>query len=380
MNISIDIEPLLSGNRTGIGFYQTDILQELFLIDKKSEYTLNFFALRNSSEKINRAKELFGERKLSICNYFSSGLAKKIWLILPLPYRLFFREKADVSCFFNFTVPPFARGKKLVVIYDTVIKDFPETMSRKTKFVLGATLSRSIKRADKIVTISEFSKNCIMRHYGVSEEKISVIPCGFKEDMFNTAWSDEIVQRTVSEYGINKDYLLYLGTLEPRKNIERIVEAYAMLRKEHREYPKLVLAGGKGWLYNTIFERVKTLDIEGDVIFTGYVKDEDVPLLMKGAMAFCFPSLYEGFGMPPLEAMACGTPVITSNCSSIPEVVGDAAIMVDPYNVNELYQAMRKIVGDSELREKLSRKGLERCRLFSWKTSAKLFLETLENL
>lgn len=350
-------------------------------LDDKNNYTLDFFALKNTAKKTERARALFGENvNFSVCKWFSSSLAKKIWLLLPLPYRLFFHEKADVSCFFNFTVPPFAWGKKVVVIYDTVIKDFPETMNYKTRFVLGTTLSRSIKRADKIVTISQFSKACIMRHYGVDEEKIAVVPCGLREDVFNTSYSEQECEEAKARYGISGNYLLYLGTLEPRKNIERIVEAYGMLRKELNDCPKLVLAGGKGWLFDSIFERVKELQIEDDVIFTGYVRDEDVPLIMSGAMTFCFPSLFEGFGMPPLEAMACGTPVITSNCSSIPEVVADAAITVDPYDVNALYEAMKNVTTNSDLREELSLKGLERCKLFSWQTSAKLFLETINNL
>lgn len=381
MKISIDVQSLLLGNRTGIGFYQTEIMKALLESKSRHEFALQFFALGHTQEKMERAKTLFGNNvRIEACHWFSNGIAKRIWLLFPLPYRLFFPEKTDVSCFFNFTVPPFARGKKAVVVYDTVVKDHPETMNRRTRMVLETTLARSMRRADRIITISDFSKRQIMKHYGVSDDKISVVPCGFREDVFNMSYSDEDRQRTKDKYGINGQYILYLGTLEPRKNIERIVEAYGRLKNENRDCPELVLAGGKGWLYESIFERVKSLGIEDSVVFTGYVDDNDVPLLMNGAMIFCFPSLYEGFGMPPLEAMACGTPVITSNSTSLPEVVGDAAISIDPCSVDELSDAMKRLTENSSLREELRQKGLAQCRKFSWKSSADLFMKELESM
>ncbi len=381
MKISIDIQPLFSGNRTGIGFYQTEMIRAMLRAGSGEEYKLNFFSLRNTGEKLKTAENIFGKgAEADVCGWFSSALAKKIWLLLPLPYSLFFPKRTDVSCFFNFTVPPFARGKKVVVIYDTVIRDFPETMSFKTKLVLSAELKRSIKRADKIVTISEFSKSRIMLHYGVSGDKIAVVPCGIRSDLFNPSYSGEQVSEAKKRYNITGEYLLYLGTLEPRKNIERLVESYARLRSEKPDCPALVIAGGKGWLYDPIFERVKSLGVEDSVIFTGYVRDEDVPPLMKGALCFCFPSLYEGFGMPPLEAMACGTPVITSDCSSLPEVVGNAAVTVDPYSVDELYGALKRVTEDPSLREELSRRGIERSGKFSWEKSAGIFLDTIKNI
>ncbi len=381
MKISADIQSLLLENRTGIGFYQTELMSALFGIDRDNEYTLTYFALKDPEKKRARAMELFGtDKKLEPCRWFSTSLAKKLWLLLPIPYRWFFHSRADVSLFFNFTVPPFAWGKKVVVIYDTVIRDFPETMSFKTKLVLSAELERSIKRADKIVTISEFSKSRIMLHYGVSGDKIAVVPCGIRSDLFNASYSENQVNEAKKRYNITGKYLLYLGTLEPRKNIERLVESYARLRSEKPDCPALVIAGGKGWLYDPIFERVKSLGIEDSVIFTGYVRDEDVPLLMKGAVCFCFPSLYEGFGMPPLEAMACGTPVITSDCSSLPEVVGDAAVTVDPYSTDELYQALKRVTEDPAFRGELSRKGIEQSRKFSWEKSARIFLDTIQKM
>ena len=161
-------------------------------------------------------------------------------------------------------------------------------------------------------------------------------------------------------------YLLYLGTLEPRKNIERLIESYYLVCNELSELPKLVLAGGKGWMYDSIFDKIKELKLEDKVIFTDYISDDDVPVLMNASKAFLFPSLYEGFGMPVLEAMACGVPVLTSNLSSLPEVVGDVAVLVDPFSKDSIRDGIIKLLTDNNLRESLKKKGLERSKQFSW--------------
>lgn len=381
MKIAVDIQPLLSGNKTGIGFYQTEIMNAISDIDKENEYLLNFFSLRNTENKKAKAEKLFnGIGKVRACTWFSYGIAKKLWYFFPIPYKLFFREKTDATLFFNYYVPPFAGGKAITVIYDTVVNDMPETMGGKTRFALKHTLKKSIKRAEKIVTISQFSKERIMYHYGVHEDKISVVPCGFRSDIFHNGYSGSDIDRAKQKYGIDGDYFLYLGTLEPRKNIERLVKAYDLLKREQEDCPGLVLAGGKGWLYEGIFELVKKLGLENNVIFTDYVEDGDVPLLMSGAMIFCFPSMYEGFGMPPLEAMACGTPVITSGTSSLPEVVGDAALLVDPLSVDSIASALKRAAFDNELRNEMSKKGLIQSRKFSWKNSAELFLDVINKI
>lgn len=380
MKISVDVQPLLSGNKTGIGFYQTEILNELSRLDNENEYLLNFFSLRNTEAKKERAAKLFNKAGIQVCNWCSYSIAKKFWYFIPVPYKMFFRNNVDISLFFNYFVPPFPSGKVVTVIYDTVVNDTPETMGAKTRFALQHTLKQSIKRADKIITISDFSKERIMFHYGVCEDKIAVVPCGYRSDVFHNNYSVKEIETGKKKYNINSDYFLYLGTLEPRKNIERLVKAYSLLKQGKNKIPKLVLAGGKGWLYDNIFKLVNELDLIDYVIFTGYVDDKDVPLLMNGAAAFCFPSLYEGFGMPPLEAMACGTPVITSNTSSLPEVVGDAAILVNPLSVDDISNAIKLVTKDDKLRQQLSEKGLVQCQKFSWEKSAKLFLETINNL
>ena len=218
-------------------------------------------------------------------------------------------------------MPPGVRGKSVTVIHNMAYMAYPETVNKKTRNWLRLTMKGSCRRADAVVTVSEFSKREIIRYLGVSPEKITVVYNGVDLGFYRSDYGEDQVEQAKKRYHIAGEYFLYLGTLEPRKNVERIIEAYALLKEEGDvQLPFLVIAGGKGWLYETIFERVKELDLENQIIFTGYVAEPDVPLLMNGAKAFLFPSLYEGFGIPPIEAMACGTAVITSNAASLPEV------------------------------------------------------------
>lgn len=381
MKISVNIQPALHSGKSGVGFYEQELLSALLSEDDKNEYSLTFFDLKRRLRPI--AEERFGKRaRINCCNWFSASLYQMISSFIPVPYSLFFGGKPDVSMFFNYYLPPFVKGKKVLVVYDTVIKDFPETVRFRTKMMLLLNLKRSLRRADRIITISEFSKGQIIKHYGVSPEKITVIPCAADREKYFPMTDERRSQasRTISEkYSIGGEYYLYLGNLEPRKNISRLIEAYAAALKERNDLPKLAIAGGKGWLYEDIFASVKRLGIEDKVVFTGYVADEDVPLMMNGAKAFCFPSLYEGFGMPPLEAMACGVPVIASNVSSLPEVMGDCGITVDPYDVDAISKALIDVLDhDFVLRQRTE--GVNRADLFSWEKGAKTLLGVFDEL
>lgn len=375
MKIAVNIQPMLHSVKSGIGFYQQELMKALFDADEEDSFLLQYFDPR---KKQGDPSVKFGKSNVSSepCKWFSATLYQLLWTFLPIPYRLFFRSRPDVTMFFNYYLPPFSRGKKVLVVYDTVVKDYPETMNFKTRIMLKLTLKRSIKRADKIITISEFSKQQIMKHFNVADEDIVIIPCAADSQKFRPVPDRESVRREVCpKYGINGEYYLYLGNLEPRKNIARLVEAYGEALKRKADLPLLVIAGGKGWLYEEIFSRVEELKLSDRVVFTGYVDDEDVPLLMNGARAFCFPSLYEGFGMPPLEAMSCGVPVIVSDRTSLPEVTGDCGIAVDPENVREISDALIQMTDDGYTAAE-GINCIERAKLFSWKKSA----DTLQNL
>ncbi|MDE6592815.1 MAG: glycosyltransferase family 4 protein [Oscillospiraceae bacterium] len=378
MKIAVNIQPLLHSGKSGIGFYQQEILKELLKKNSDSSFTLQYFD--PSGRRGEETEKLSGENiSLDRCKLLSAGLYQLIWAFLPLPYSLFFKGEPDVSLFFNYYLPPFVRGKRVLVVYDTVIKDMPQTMSAKTRIMLTLTLKRSIKRADKIITISRFSKERIIKHYGVSSDDIAVIPCAVDRERFYPETDREKCLRTAEKYGVRGEYFLYLGNLEPRKNIPRLIKAYSIDVKKKPDIPLLVIAGGKGWQYDDIFRQVQQLGLEERVIFTGYVSDEDAAGLMNGANAFCFPSLYEGFGMPPLEAMACGVPVMVSKEGALAEVAGKCGAAVDPYDEEDIARGLLKLTDKDFLAEQREL-GIKRAGEFSWEKSAEMLYSLIKEI
>jgi glycosyltransferase involved in cell wall biosynthesis len=232
--------------------------------------------------------------------------------------------------------------------------------------------------ARHIVADSLATQQDLVDFYEADPGKIDVVYLGRDESL--TAVTDlSLIQQTKQTYKIEGDYLLYLGTLHPRKNLVRLVEAFHQtVTTLQNQKIKLVIAGKKGWLYDAIFERVQQLNLTGQIIFTGYVADQNKPALLSGALAYVFPSLYEGFGLPVLEAMACGTPVLTSNISSLPEVAGEAALLVDPHNTGEIVAGLTQLITDVELRQRLVEQGYRQIQNFSWQKAAVQVFEILE--
>lgn len=378
--VSFDVQMLVKVNKTGIGWCVQNLLMNLPHMDGVS-YQLNYFSLGTNDEQLKSIEHYksFGYQ-IKKCNWCESRVYRIMSNIIPLPYSHFFGDDSNVSVFFNYIVPPGVRGRKIVLVYDMVYKAFPETVKKRTKSLLKMSLEKTCERADHIITISEFSKREIIKYLGIPEGKISIMPCGVDLSIYHPDYSEEMIVKTLGKYNVPRNYLLYLGTLEPRKNIVRMIEAYSLAKEKNTDIPKLVMAGGKGWVYSRIFETVHRLKLEDDIIFTGYISEFDVPMLMKGARAFLFPSLYEGFGMPPLEAMACGTPVLVSNVASLPEVVGEASIKVDPFSVESIKSGIELITYDESIRIELSQKGLERAKMFTWDRAAQVLLGTIKTL
>lgn len=372
MNLSVNVWTLHWEKKTGIGYYETELLNALAKLDDDNKYSLRFVPNKISETVDDNSDDLFvDENHISALNRANNIKLKRFTTD---------KIKSSKSLYLHAFLPPFASGKNALVVYDTAVDDFPQAMRPYTRFLFKTALMLSIKKADKIITISDFSKQRIMSLYKVNEKKIEIVPCGFLEKTFHNKYPAEDIDKVLSKYKIEGEYFLFLGSLEYRKNIQRLIKAYYKFKKKHNNAPKLVVAGGKGYLYENILQLVNEHGLKDDVVFTGYVQDGDVPILMSGAMAFCFPSLYEGFGLPPLEAMACGTPVITSNTTSLPEVVGDAAITVDPKSVSEIEKALSDVFESEDLRKSLSEKGLIQCQKFSWEKSAKRLLKIIENM
>ncbi len=379
--ISFEVSPLVNDVKTGIGYCESGQVTEISKAHSGTDrIKFEFFSLRNHDRKLARIEPYLMDNCEINMSRFSGFVYKAVSTFIPLPYSWFFGKGSDITHFFNYIVPPFVHGKKVVTIHDMVYKAFPETMNSKTRILLNLAMNKSMKRADAVVTDSEFSRSEIMKYFPQYRDKVEVVPCGVDCDMFKPIQDRSIIEKVKANHNINGRYFLYLGTLEPRKNLTRLVKAYEILSRRKEDCPLLVLAGGKGWLYDEIFEEVNKSGLGDKVIFTQYIPGEEICPLMNGAEAFVFPSLYEGFGMPPLEAMACGTPVIVSGSASLPEVVGDCGLIVDAYSEESIADAMGKIADNEELRKQLSEKGIIRAREFSWKKSAEKLYTIYERL
>lgn len=374
MKIAFDAQLLFEQQKTGIGRNATmimDYLTDYFASDPDVECILNCFFKKDRKQ----TEEILAKYKEKGClirqnRWVPARVYNHLERLIPFPYKWIFGTDVDITQFFNYTLPFGAAGKTFTIVHDMAYMAYPQTVTTRTRRWLNRYLERYCQRAFKVLTDSEFSRQEIHRYLNVPLEKIEVIYCGVDHMQFHPNYTDEQKTKVQQRYGIDKKYILYLGTLEPRKNIETLITAYWKLKTAMPDAPKLVLAGKKGWLYDSIFETVNDYGLKKEVIFTGYVDEADVPLLLAGASIFVFPSLYEGFGIPPLEAMACATPVITSNVSSLPEVVGEAGITIPPLDVDQLVLAMIRLLTDKKFREQMQNAGLRRAQKFTWERSA----------
>jgi glycosyltransferase involved in cell wall biosynthesis len=378
LKISIDVQLLLKGEKTGIGWFAHNVLNNLNVRSDK-QYELNCFTLgyKSKNQLVVDEYKSYGYT-INKVNWFHDVIYRMIWNFIPIPYSFFFGNKSRVTLFFNYIIPPGVSGKKITVVHDMAYKAYPETVRAKTRKFLELSLAKTCKKADKIITVSEFSKLEIMKYLEVEDKKIEVIPLGVDIKYYHDGYSEDEVEKVKKKYGINGEYFLYLGTIEPRKNIERLIKAYGALYEQKKDIPKLILAGKKGWLYDEIFKTLRKSELHNMVSFLGYIEIQDAPKLIAGSIAFVFPSLYEGFGLPPLEAMACGTPVITSDAASLPEVVGDAGLLVNPLDINSIKEAMLKIIVEPDLRIKLRKAGIQQAKMFSWEETTRKIEQVID--
>jgi glycosyltransferase involved in cell wall biosynthesis len=234
----------------------------------------------------------------------------------------------------------------------------------------------SARRARRVIAISESTKRDVVKLLGVPPDRVYVVYCGV-DDTFRPLPAADVAQFR-RERALPDRFILFLGTLEPRKNVKTLVQAYGRWRVAESDVPKLVVAGGKGWFYDQIFAEVERLGLTGEVIFPGYVMQQELPLWYNASDIFVYPSRYEGFGLPVLEAMTCGTPVVTTNVASLPEVAGDAALLVSPDDEAQLLDAMRRASSDGSLRQEMVTKGLARAADFTWARTARQTLDAYD--
>lgn len=372
MIIGIDLRVLARGTRSGIEEYTINLLSRLLSLDKNIQFKL-------------------------FCNAFNQAELDHDWLLLPnvelkkfhIPNRFVFDPAAkflrlpkidkllggcDVFFTPHFLLSPVSKScKKIITFHDLSFEYFPEFFPWRKRFWHFSLAPRArALEADKIIAVSESTRDDLVDLYGLPEEKIRVIYSGVGEEF--RLMERAGCQTVARKYDLPVSFILYFGTLEPRKNIVGLIEAYEIFRAklpDGQPAPALVLAGNKGWLYDEIFRVAKNSPYNRDIKFIGFVEPGDKPQLFNLASLFVYPSFFEGFGFPPLEAMACGVPTITSHTSSFPEVVADSALMIDPYNFGEIAWAMQEIWQDENLKKALIADGLTRVKNFSWDKCAR---------
>lgn len=354
MKVALELQPCL-GNRSGVGTYTYELAKRL-QDGGGMEFAgnvFNFLGRHDNAASLDGIQMPIRERRI-----FPYGVYRRIWDLVPIPYESMF-PGADLSVFFNFVVPPRVSGKVITTIHDMTFLRFPETMDAKNLRRIRKGMQYSVERSDRILTVSEFSRREIVELLGVDKDRVTVI--------YN---APSIGTGAVAEQEIQGPYILYVGTIEPRKNLTRLIRAFDLLKREQGIPHKLVLAGGKGWNNEEIYKTASNAEYREEIVFTGYVDEPRKNSLYKHADVFVFPSLYEGFGIPPLEAMSFGCPVVASNAASLPEIVGDATEPVDPMDELSLAEGIRKVLSDRQYADGLIGKGREQIRKFTWTASA----------
>jgi len=363
LRIAIDAHSVgtgLGGNES----YATNLIEALAEIDSVNDYTL--YVTRD--EAIARFRNRWSNFKVR------PTLPHTPLIRIPLTLSAELRSHPVDVLHVQFTSPPFSPCPVVVSIHDLSFEHLPETFNRRSRAQLRFTVRRSAKRAARVLALSEHARHDIISTYNISPDLVTAIPIAAPAH-FRPVDDETELQRVRQTYGINGDYILSVGSIQPRKNLARLLSAYGRLRQSRSRdsLPQLVLVGKRAWLYR---ETMKAVEESGTgVIVTGYVPDADLPALYSGATCFVYPSFFEGFGLPPLEAMKCGTPVIVGDRTSLPEVVGDAGVLVNPYDIDAIAAAIASVVDDSSLRTILRTKSLNRARIFDWRETARQTLE-----
>ena len=357
--------------RGGIGTYIRQLLRALPEVAEERGHELHVFWTSEGYRHVAELGPTDGRMRHHVYRLPQGHvLLRKLWeqLVLPVGAR---RCGMDVVHLPDHVVPflPPARGV-VATLHDAAPILMPETFGR----VLGPYKALSIRLtarlATRIIAISQATKRDLVRLAGARPERVHVVYYGLNP-VFRPVTDPARLAAVRARYRLPERFLIYVGTIEPRKNVDRILQGYALARARHGVQVPLVLAGQRGWLYQDTVALPERLGISEHVRWTDYIPQHDLPAVYSQATALVFPTLYEGFGLPLLEAMACGTPVITANVSAMPEVVGDAALLVDPLNVEEIGAAIDRVSADPELRARLAVAGPNRARQFTWERAAR---------
>jgi glycosyltransferase involved in cell wall biosynthesis len=352
---------------TGIGRYLLNFLS--YALSIKPEWEFIIFGNQNTNINL----ESSNLRKIFIPEYITLW-----WDQIQLKNAI---KKNNIDVFFSpyYKIPLFTKTKTILSIFDvTYLLVEPYDTYFRSKLYLKNFIKLASKKAKKIITCSNYTKNDLLKILDLPKEKIEVAYLGVSSK-FKIIHEKNKMELVKKKYGIDNKYILYVGNLKPHKNVKRLIDAYNLLPETIKREYNLVLAGEQSKSLTKGNKQLGLRDLQF-IIFVGHILDEDLPALYGSAELFVFPSLYEGFGLPPLEAMACGCPVVSSNTSSMPEVLGDATLFFNPCHVEEMSLAMRKMLEDENLRNKFRQKGLERAKLFTFEKTAKRILDVFESV
>lgn len=366
MKIAIDVRDA-NGEKTGKGFFTYGLVKEILAQDRTNQYllysdkpespfpkqdnvqfiTINELGLRWHLATLKELKQVKPDLYLSPTSFIIPSLAPR-WL------------------------------KVIPVVHDVVAFLFPQSHSKKAVFVERLTLKRALKKAYKVFVVSENTQNDLIKLFKYPKSSIVEVPCA-PHSIYGEEPNPQDKAKIFQKYQLPEKYILGVGTLEPRKNFSTLIKSFVIVKRKFPEY-KLVIVGKKGWRYQDLNKQVKKYQLEKEVIFTGYMKDDELHHLYYGAEVFVFPSLYEGFGIPPIEAMASGCPVIASNTASLPEVIGDAGLLIDPKNSIKIADAIIGLIENPQLRKTLVEKGFHRSQRFTWAESAQIVLNEFKTI
>jgi len=389
MKIGIDIRTLMDNNYSGVSLYTLNLVKEILKQDKENQYILYYNSGKNIDSKLpnlgDNVRVVKTKYPNKVFNYILQNIFKypKIDKLIAKDLEKWRDENIitkNIDIFFsphfNFTALS-NDCTKVLTIHDLSFLKYPHFFStRKNIWHRLLNIKKIIKNTDKIIAISGNTKKDIVNLCNVNQEHIDVIPSGIS-DNYKIISNQDKLSEIKKKYSLPEKFILHIGTIEPRKNIEGIIEAFNKLTLDEYE---LVLAGGLGWKNEKIFKAYNNSKKKNKIRFLGYIDENDKSSLYNLASLFIFPSFYEGFGFPPLEAQKCGTPVIAGNISSLPEILNESALLVDPDSISSITTAMKEILMDDNLRKRLVDRGLKNVEQFNWQKTANKYIELFNSL
>lgn len=369
MKIAIDARGINWYRGTGIGTYTDKVLKYLLKTDNRNYYHIywsgeSFGEFKQENSKIVMASKK--HHRFFEQYYFPQNIREEKVDIYHVPQN-------------GIGISEFIDCKKIATIHDLIPYIMPETVGKGYLLKFLRDVPKVIELCDSLITVSEWSKRDILKFFPIDKDKIYVTPLA-ADDKYKPLDKEKCRDFLEKQYNINKPFILYIGGFSPRKNVKLLITAFSKIYKELSKEYNLVIVGATRDQGQYLSEFSNNLELAAKIIFTGFAPEEHLPILYNGCDVFVYPSLYEGFGLPPLEAMNCGAPVITSNTTSIPEVVGNAGILINPYDENELMEALKELLNNDKLKEDYGKKGLERAVNFSWLKTAEKTLEIYKNL